>query len=123
MDGLIPLVLKALKKKKTMRHYRSLSSSSSHRRANVDATEPSPHGSIFMTPQHPKAPRWHGGTSHDGDIFMTPQHPRALRWLDEADGNGEAPVAVPTTVVSPMVRAKNSNTPRLPIMEAPWLKH
>jgi len=48
MDGLIPFVLKALKKKRTMRHYRSLSSS--HLLADVDVTEPSPlQGSFFAS--------------------------------------------------------------------------
>jgi hypothetical protein len=124
MDGLIPFVLKALKKKKTMRHYRSLSSSSHNLLADVDATEPSPlQGSFFMTPQHPRAPsRWHGG---DGNIFMTPQHHRAARRPDEGDGNGEPPppaaaAAVPAAMVPTVVRAKSGNLRRrLPIMETP----
>jgi hypothetical protein len=120
MDGLIPFVLKALKKKKAMKHYRSLSSSD--HLAHFDVTEPSPQGSLFMTPQHPRAPRWHGG---DANNFMTPQHPRASRWLDvdEGDGNGEpsAAAAVPAAVVPPVARAKSSSTRLLPVMEPPPL--
>jgi hypothetical protein len=127
MDGLIPFVLKALRKKKTtMRHYGSLSSSS-HLLADVDVTEPSPQGSsFFMTPQHPRASsRWHGG---DRNIFMRPpQHHRAAtRRLDEGDGNGEPPTppaaaaAVPVAMVPTVVRAKSGNMRgRLPIMETP----
>ena len=116
MDGLIPFVLKALKKK-TMRHYRFLSSSS--HLEDSDVTEPSPQGS-FMTPQHPRAPsRWHGG---DGNIFMTPQHPKAASRLDEGDDNGEPPApvaaaaAVPRAMVPTVVQAKSGNMRRrLPI--------
>ena len=99
MDGLIPFVLKALKKKKAMKHYRSLSSD---HLANFDVTEPSPQGSVFMTPQHP----------------------RASRWLDdEDDGNGEpsAAAAVLAALALPVARANSSSTRRLPIMEPPPL--
>ncbi|CAN6344716.1 unnamed protein product [Urochloa humidicola] len=110
MDGLIALVLKALKKKKAMKHYRSLSSSDHP--AHADVTELLPQGSLFMTPQHPKASRWHGG---DGNIFMTPQHPSASRWLDgEGDGGNDEAAATPA-------RAKSSNTRRLPTMKATLL--
>ncbi|CAN6335821.1 unnamed protein product [Urochloa humidicola] len=112
MDGLIPLVLKALKKKKTMKHYRSLSSA--EHLAHADVTKFSPQGSLFMTPQHPKASRWHGG---DGNIFLTPQHPSASRWLDdEGDGGNVEAAATPEF---PVARAMSSNTRRLPTMEAP----
>ncbi|CAL4911129.1 unnamed protein product [Urochloa decumbens] len=111
MDGLIPLVLKALKKKKTMKHYCSLSSSDHMEHADV--TELLPQVSLFMTPQHPKASRWHGG---DGNIFMTPQHPSASRWLDGA-GDGGNDEAAPTPAF-PVACAKSSNTRRLPTMEA-----
>jgi hypothetical protein len=102
MDGLIPLVLKALKKKKAMKHYRSLSSSD--HLAHFDVTEPSPQGSVFMTPQHP----------------------RASRWLDdEDDGNGEPSAAAAAAVLAalalPVARANSSSTRRLPIMEPPPL--
>ena len=103
MDGLIPLVLKALKKKKAMKHYPSLSSSD--HLAHFDVTEPSPQGSVFMTPQHP----------------------RASRWLDdEDDGNGEpsaaaAAAAVPAALALPVACANSSSTRRLPIMEPPPL--
>ncbi|CAN6330847.1 unnamed protein product [Urochloa humidicola] len=105
MDGLIALVLKALKKKKAMKHYSSLSSSD--HLAHADVTEILPQGSLFMTPQHPKASRWHGG---DGNIFMTPQHPSASRWLDGDGGNDEAAA----TPAFPVARTKSSNARRLP---------
>ena len=54
MDGLIPFVLKALKKKKAMKHYRSLFSD---HLAHFDVTEALPQGCLFMTPQHPRASR------------------------------------------------------------------
>jgi hypothetical protein len=117
MDGLIPLVLKALKKKKARKHYRSLSSAD--HLALADVTELSPQASLFMTPQHP---RWHSGDR--GDMFMTPQHPRAPRWLDGEDrhGNGDEPAAAAAAaaaaaVPAAMARAKSSNTRRLPAME------
>jgi hypothetical protein len=114
MDGLIPFVLKALKKKKARKHYRSLSSAD--HLAHADVTELSPQASLFMTPQHPRAPRWHSGDR--GDMFMTPQHPRAPRWLDDEDhGNGDEPAAA-AAVPAAMARAKSSNTRRLPTMEA-----
>nr|TKW25137.1 hypothetical protein SEVIR_3G096150v2 [Setaria viridis] len=104
MDGLIPFVLKALKKKKAMKHYRSLSSTD--HLAHADVTELSPQGSFFMTPQHPRAPRWLD---------------------DEDDGIGEppppAPAAAAAAVPAAMARAKSSNTRRLPIMEAPPLRY
>ena len=90
MDGLIPLVLKALKKKKAMKHYPSLSSSD--HLAHFDVTEPSPQGSVFMTPQHP----------------------RASRWLDdEGDGNGDpsAAAAVPAALAPSVACANSSSTP------------
>jgi hypothetical protein len=124
MDGLIPFVLKALKKKKTMKHYRSLSSSSGRpAQANNDA-ELAPKGCLFMTPQHPRAPRWHDG---EGSLFMTPEHPRSSsRWLDDGDVRGEpAAAATPVTVVPLPLRkpAKGHNPQRLVAMEAPPLRH
>ena len=90
MDDLIPFVLKALKKKKkAMKHYRSLFSD---HLAHFDVTEALPQGSLFMTPQHP----------------------RASRWLDdEGDGNGEpsAAAAVPAALAPSVACANSSSTP------------
>jgi hypothetical protein len=123
MDGLIPFVLKALKKKTTLKYYRSLSSSSG-RLAHGNDAELAPKSCLFMTPQHPRAPRWHDG---EGSLFMTPEHPRSSSsWLDDGDGRVEpaAAAALVTVVPLPLRKlAKGHDPQRLGAMEALPLRH